>query len=194
MVGVHALPKWAPIDNAPIIQMDTVRVILTQDIEDSIPLVRRDYTSCKKKTNFPQESYRDLDQHATHLVLSLRHVVICEMDKDKLSYAQPEPLFDGVSPPSKEAIRLLLIALQSAPRQTSLHYLPAEVQDLILKSVSEGGLESARMGCFLDLGTPFLWKSGDRALERVEYWRNRFSGPIDQQIWFTESFSGLAYC
>ncbi|KAI9878950.1 MAG: hypothetical protein M1830_010068 [Pleopsidium flavum] len=188
MVDVHQLPEWKCLDPT-VIQIGCVWVVLSQDIKNSISLIREDYANHKDNA-----SHGKPNRSVTYLVLSLRHIILCNIDDKTLKYTQPEPLFDGTNPPSKGAIKLLLIALHAAHTIPPIHYLPAELQDNILNSVSEGEIEGARIGCILNLGTPFLWKSGDRPLERVEWWRNRTTGPLEQQIWFGGCFSGVAYC
>ncbi|KAI9879005.1 MAG: hypothetical protein M1830_009874 [Pleopsidium flavum] len=192
MVDVHQLPEWKPLDTT-VVQIRSVWVVLSQDIKNSLSLIREDYANRKDNGKFSNR-HGKLNQSVTYLVLSLRHIMLCNIDDKTLEYTQPEPLFDGTNSPTKGAVKLLLIALHAAHTTTPIDYLPAELQDDILSSVSEGEIEGARIGCILNLGTTFLWKSRDRPLERVESWRNRTTGPLEQQIWFGGCFSGVAYC
>ncbi len=193
LVNVSELPKWKPPDT-PIIRMDPIRLVLTQDLQSSTSLIRQDYATRQDNMYDTCSSQEMHDQSVTHVVMSLRHVTLCRIDGKSLEYTEPEALFDGTNRPTEGAIRLLLIALRPAPVKTPIHSLPQELQDMIICSVSGGGIEGARIGCLLGLGMPFSWKSGDRPLELVECWRNSIAGPVEQQIWFGDCFSGLAYC
>lgn len=154
MVGVHQLPEWEAFDT-PIIQIGSVWVVLSQDIKNSTSLIRGDYANRKDNANISNYSHAKLNQSVTYLVLSSRHIMLCDIDDKILKYTQPEPLFDGTNPPSKGAIKLLLIALHAAHIKTHIHYLAAELQAIILNSVLEGEVERARISCILDLGPRF---------------------------------------
>jgi hypothetical protein len=81
-----------------------------------------------------------------------------------------------------------------------IYKFPIEIQDRILEHVSDGGIEGARLGCLLHLGSPYTWmwpKGGSRRdgpVKRHESYTHRSDRtPVETKIWFKETFSGLAY-
>lgn len=109
-------------------------------------------------------------------------------------YTEPKCLFNGIHPPSDEAIELLLQATQTSAPTTPLRKLPVELQDAILDEVSAGPIESARVGCLLDAGSAFTWRCGNRNIEREEGRRSRTPWtPVESHICFDGHPSGIAY-
>jgi hypothetical protein len=145
----------------------------------------------------------DRTEQRTYLLLSVRHMLVCHVDSTgTFSYTAPTTLMDGLTLPSHSAINLLLQALSPSrpPLRTPVHNLPLEIQDRILEHVSEGPVEAARLGCVLDLGSPFTWM---RAVD----WPRRGgpvelltspshpteSTPVESKICFGDVFSGVSY-
>ncbi|KAL9097942.1 MAG: hypothetical protein Q9165_000268 [Trypethelium subeluteriae] len=79
-------------------------------------------------------------------------LILYRINSELERYTEPKRLFDGTHPPSDEAIELLLQATQTSATTAPLRKLPVELQDAILDEVSEGPMESARIGCLLDAG------------------------------------------
>jgi len=102
--------------------------------------------------------------------------------------------FDGINPPSDEAIDLLLHAMQTCRSMAPLHKLPLEVQDMILDEVSAGSIEKARMGCLLNAGSVFTWRYGNQNIETEEPLQSRTAwSPVESHIYYGRYYSGIAY-
>ncbi len=124
----------------------------------------------------------------------MQEIILYRINNHSERYTKPERFFNGTHAPSDEAVELLLKATQSSAPKTLFHSLPIELQDLILANVSEGPIESARVGCLLNAGSAFPWKCGDRDIEREEGRRNRSPwSPVESHVWFGDYFSGIAY-
>lgn len=109
-------------------------------------------------------------------------------------FTRPERLFDGINPPSDEAIKLLLEATQTSFPTTPIHHLPVELQNAVLDNLSADPIESARAGCFLNVGPVFAWKCGGRDIERQEERTLPTpETPAESHIRFGNSFTGIAY-
>lgn len=108
---------------------------------------------------------------------------------------------NGLTPPSLSAVGLLLQTLLPPPSpRTVLHDLLVEIQDRILEHVSKGPIEAARLGCLLELGSPFIWiRNVDwpRSGGSVEFHdRHKFRyerSPVESKIYFGDTFSGVSY-
>lgn len=103
----------------------------------------------------------DYTQQPRYLLLSVRHFLVCRVDvTGKFSYTAPTSLMDGLKLPSPSTVNLLLQALSpSRPlAHTPIHALLLEIQNRILRHVSEGPIKAARLGCVLGLGSAFNWK------------------------------------
>lgn len=188
LVTVFQLPRWQPFDSDRLWVCGT-RIILTQDIISTISLIQKDSAS-----NSATADRKAPTRPITYLLLSVKHIALCRVDNNSLEFTQPEPFLNGSDPPSDMAIQLLLRAMQPNNPHTLLHRLPVEIQDMILRHNSAGSVEGARIGCVLDLGTPFLWKSGNRYLEREEVHRDITARtPMEQHIWFGHFHSGVVY-
>lgn len=134
------------------------------------------------------------NESLTYLILSVREIILYQINAYTERYTKPERLFDGIHPPSDKTIKLLLEATQTKASMTPIHRLPVELQHMILNKVSAGPIESARVGCILDAGSVFTWKCGDRSIEREEGHRNRMPWtPVESHIWFGNYSSGVAY-
>lgn len=189
LVWIHSLPEWEPFSDH-ITRIGGVRVVLSQDPTKSLSSIQKDFANQRSAMLDPIPP----GETTTYIILSVRHIILCHVDDEKLRYTQPEELLNGTKRPSKRAVELLLSATHSEPPFTRLHSLPLELQDRILGGVSLGPVEGARVGCMLDLGSPFAWKDGGREIEREEGHRNRTPWtPVESQIYFGGSFSGLAY-
>lgn len=86
------------------------------------------------------------------------------------------------------------MAAPSSSLATPVHNLPVEIQDMVLKQVSVGPVEAARVGCKLALGSTFSWATGDHRIERQAVFS--FRSPcsyVESQIRFDGFSSGLVY-
>lgn len=183
---VTHVPEWdtPKTDILSVGDNNNTKIVLAQDIKSAISVIQRD-TSEKNSHGM-----------AYYLALSLRHIVLCRVLKDgSLEYTEPEPFLNGIDQPSDAAINLLLLA--TSPRcqqQTRLHFLPVEIQDMILCQLSSGCIERARVGCMLGIGSPFLWKDGSCDLElKVSRKTKRGLDLPDHEIWFGNHISGVVY-
>jgi hypothetical protein len=130
----------------------------------------------------------------TYLIFSRHSITLHQINENTEKYTKAERLF--VSPPafSPEAIDLLLKATQKPAAASCVNRLANELQDMILDKITVGPLQRAKIGCNLNIGAPFKWKSDSHNIEREEGCRNRTAEtPVESQIWFDDCFSGLAY-
>jgi hypothetical protein len=165
-----------------------VRIRALPDVPHAITLVREDFA--KQIQSHPGLADRGL----TYLILSVRELLLYRIDSELERYTEPERLFDGMHPPSDEAIELILQATQTSAPTAPLRNLPVELQDAILNRVSAGPIESARVGCPLDAGSIFAWSCGNRKIEREEGRRSRTPWtPVESHICFRGYPSGIAY-
>jgi hypothetical protein len=165
----------------------------------------REHVAEKKQEN------RDTDGVGTEppnkyngcLLLLVRDAVLCYVDgRGELLYTAPVAFLNGSDAPSPAAVTLLLQGLTFAfpPPRTWMYDLQIELQNRILEHVSEGAIERARLGCLMDLGPRFSWmRTKDKHrraghIERHESHTHRSEAtPVESQIWFGGTFSGVAY-
>lgn len=191
LVSVLKLPQWKPF-NADIVPVGNTRIILTQNLESAITLIRMDSSSPRNGSSTSTRRMRT--DTVTYLVLSVTHIVLCRIVDGILRYTKPEPFLNGTDPLSDAAICLLIFATLPTYPHTLLHRLPEELQNMILDRISLGSIEGARVGCMLGLGSPFSWRSEGKQLKREQGHRNRTRyTPVEQQIWFEDHHSGVVY-
>lgn len=193
-IDVHSLLPWAGYDQK-ILDLGRTKVILDQNIELAIRIMREDVAQLQDE-KIPSEN-------TIYVLLSVRHVMLCRVSPKNTSFTRPESLCNGVGKPSHAAVKMLLHALsypRRPPPRTLVHKLPIEIQDRILYYVSDGPIESARLGCTLSLGSTFNWqRRKDRprkqgAIEVLPCHIMRYEGsPVESKIFFGGIFSGLDY-
>ncbi|PMD40803.1 hypothetical protein L207DRAFT_566184 [Hyaloscypha variabilis F] len=175
-VSVLDLPSWEPCESH-ILRLGGTTIVLDQNLWSALKIAKDD-----------AKPPRDANGRA---------------DSSKHHRIPPTVLLDGLSTPASDTIHLLLQALAPAsrpPPRTPVHHLPLEMQDRILEQVSKGPIEAARLGCLLDLGSPFMWLRSrdpprrDGILELIisPSHRNEFS-PVESKICFGDVFSGVSY-
>ena len=190
LVGIHNLPEWEPF-SGHIVQVGTTSVVICQHTQHALTLIRDDFA----RRSIPKHGSSETpDDNFTYLILSVQEIILYRKNRHSERYTKPERLFDGTHPPSDEAVELLLKATQGSVPTTRIHSLPVELQDMITNKVSEGPIESARVGCILNAGTAFRWKCGNRNIKREEgrTFRTPWT-PVESHIWFGNYFSGVAY-
>lgn len=132
-----------------------------------------------------------------YLILSIRHVILCRTDGSTIEYTRPEPFLNGTESVSERGLDFLLHITAASPPQTPIHNLPAELQDRIIRYLSQGSIEVARLCCVLNLGSPFSWTDGRMKIGRYQTRRLRLRhSAITSEIWFDwgeGGFSGLIY-
>ncbi|KAF1840530.1 uncharacterized protein K460DRAFT_349078 [Cucurbitaria berberidis CBS 394.84] len=187
LVWINNIPEW-DFASGHIVRVGGTSIVICQHVPHAITLVRKDYA--KRILSTPGSA----DKTLTYLILSVRELILYRINSEVERYTESKRLFDGTYPPSEEAIEILLQATQTNILTTPLHKLPIELQDAILDKVSAGPIESARVGCLLDAGSVFTWRSGKRKIEREEGRRCRSScTPVESQILFGGYPSGIAY-
>ncbi|KAF2801023.1 hypothetical protein K505DRAFT_291477 [Melanomma pulvis-pyrius CBS 109.77] len=187
LVWIDNLPKWG-FASRHIVRVGGTSIIICQHAPHAVTLIRKDFA--KRLLSTPSSA----DTSLTYLILSVQELILYRINRELERYTEPKRLFDGVHSPSDEAIELLLQATQTSAPTTPLHTLPLELQDAILDKVSVGPIESARVGCLLDVGSVFAWKCGGRNIEREEGRRSRTPWtPVESHIWFGGYPSGIAY-
>jgi hypothetical protein len=187
LVWIDNLPEWG-FASGHIVKVGGTSIVICQHAPHAVTLVRKDFA--KQILSTPGSAEKTL----TYLILSVRKLILYRINKEVERYTEPKRLFDGMQPPSEEAIELLLQATQTSASTAPLHKLPVELQDAILDKVSAGPIESARVGCLLDAGSVFTWKCGNRNIEREVGRRSRTPWtPVESHIWFGGYPSGVAY-
>ena len=173
-------------------------VILHQDLQTALKTAKDEAKESNKLMN-----QGDPTEQRTYLLLSVRQMSVCHVDSTgNFLYTAPTTLMDGRTLPSPSAINLLLQALSPPrpPLRTPVHNLPLEIQDQILKHVSAGPIEAARLGCVLGLGSPYTWmravdwprRGGPVELLTSPSHRTE-STPVESKICFRDVFSGVSY-
>lgn len=195
LVWLTDLPQWEPFPNR-VIHLDRVSVVLCQHLTHAIPAIREDFG--RRRVRYESSSPRNARCNSiTYLILSVREIILyrtCFCNTHSPICTRPEPLFNGVDSPSKRALGYLLMAAPPERQASPLHDLPVEIQDMILRNVSMGPVESARVGCMLSLGSVFKWERDGVPVRRQEVLTNRtWVLPVESQIWFDNCLSGLAY-
>ncbi|KAF1358979.1 hypothetical protein EJ07DRAFT_122120 [Lizonia empirigonia] len=187
LVWIDNLPEWG-FASGHIVRVGGTSIVICQHAPHAVTLVRKDFA--KQIQSTPGSAEKSL----TYLILSVRELILYRINSELERYTEPKRLFDGMHPPSDEAIELLLQATQTSASTAPLRKLPVELQDAILDKVSAGPIESARVGCLLDAGSVFTWKCGNRNIEREEGRRSRTPWtPVESHIWFGGYPSGIAY-
>ncbi|KAF2254866.1 hypothetical protein BU26DRAFT_514692 [Trematosphaeria pertusa] len=187
LVWIDNLPEWG-FASGDIVRVGRTSIVICQHAPHAVTLVRKDFA--KQIQSTPSSA----DESLTYLILSVREVILYQINSELKKYTEPMRLFDGTHPPSDEAIELLLQATQTSPPTAPLRKLPVELQDAIFDKVSAGPIESARVGCLLDAGSIFTWKCGTRNIKREEGRRSRTPWtPVESHIWFGDYPSGIAY-
>lgn len=192
LVWINNVPGW---DNAnrDIVRVGGTPIVICQHLPHAITLIREDFAKLVVSTT--RSGIVDHSLARTYLVLTVRELIFYDMSTEFERYTEPTRLFDGLHPPPEDAIELLLQACTptSAPL-APLSTLPVELQDAILDKISAGPIESARVGCLLNLGSVFAWKCGGRNIEREEGRPPRRPWtPVESHIMFGGYSSGVAY-
>lgn len=192
LVEMHSLPEWDAL-RSNIVRAGGVSIVIAQHPQHAVTVIREDYENYIL-SNGLYDPFSTSKHIRTYLVLTVREIMLYRVGGGSERCTQPERLFDGVLPPSDAAIELLLEATRIQAPETPLHGLAVELQDIILDNVSKGPIERAKVGCLLDIGSPFTWRSGNRNIEREEGHGDRTElTPMESYIWFGNSSSGLAY-
>jgi hypothetical protein len=181
LIGPLNLPEWGPLETR-IVLVGQVWFVASYNPAEGLSLVREHWAA----------------QQATssnkYLIMSVRHVILCRHNEGKLEWTRPVPFLNGIDPVLKHAVELLLAETSTPPLKTPIHRLPVELQTRILRYVSHGPVDAARVGCILGLGLPFTWKDGKIDMVRETAHRNRhLETPVESQVWFSGHFSGVAY-
>lgn len=184
---VH-LPSWKTPEEA-LVKLGSSWFVLTQSIQEGLEMIRR-----HEKYNYTNRS-RQIGM-IRYVILTLRQVVLCKIDKDGIVWTKPEALFhDG--PASTVAIHMLPWAAHthvSEPQPHRLTCLPAEIQDRILYYATASFVASAKLGCELHVGSPFSWLDSGVEIKIQAYTRHRYeSSPVESHVILDGAMSGLSY-
>jgi hypothetical protein len=190
LVRLQDLPEWNPCRD--IIRRGGVSIVSSQHTPHAISLIRADFR--KWKTSSLQHKFSGTpDMARTYLIFSMREIILYQISEDHERQSKVEPLFSDAVAFSPKAVDLLLEATQSRSPAVYIQNLAVELQDMILDNAA-GPLQHAKLGCNLNIGSAFTWRSEGRDIERQEYIRNRSrESPVESQIWFDNYFSGIAY-
>ncbi|KAF2497955.1 hypothetical protein BU16DRAFT_525535, partial [Lophium mytilinum] len=204
-VWIHNLPEWKPL-SGEIVRVDGASIVICHQVPHAITLMRDDFAKrslspvnqdsarAAKRSLWPADgdSAGASDRNFTYLLVSVQEVILCRINSDSERCSKTGRLFDGTNPPSEEAIDLILQATQKSLPATPIRYLPVELQDMILDRVSASPIESARIGCILNIGSDFAWKCGGRDIERVDG-RETSTALLESHIRLGNRCSGIAY-
>jgi hypothetical protein len=194
-VDVIDQPSWK-LGEDQMFSVGNTIVIVHEDLEAAFKIAKEEAASRKAASS------SGLVEKQTYLLFSVRYLIAAHVDSTGVfSHTAPTTFMDGHALPSPSAITLLLqVLLPPRPPHTPIHNLPLEIQDRILSLVSEGPVEAARLGCSLDLGTPFTWKKELRhkkqgvSIELLQSNSHRSDDtPVESKICFGDKFSGVSY-
>jgi hypothetical protein len=192
LVKPQDLPKWNPW-GGDIVRHGGVSIVMCQHTPHAICLIRANFRKWVL-SNQNSNSIRMSDAAKTYLIFSMQEIILYQISSELEKHSKVEPLFTNTFTLSTEAIVILLAATQQHAPKLSIQDVPVELQDMILDKCAAGPLQHAKLGCNLNIGSPFTWKWNDRDIEREQCIRNRSDGtPVESQIWFDNCFSGLAY-
>ncbi|KAF7560815.1 hypothetical protein G7046_g3311 [Stylonectria norvegica] len=184
-VHVKSLPDWET-PNATMFKLGQKWIILAQDAQDGLEQAQR-HTKGRDPSTEPPEG-------VIYAILTLRYIILCKAQGEKLQMTRPEIVFDGEHPPPDKGLNLLLWVTNQEPQTSFLNRFPMEVQDNILFHATASSVSAAKLGCEVGFGSPYAWFAGDMPvnLEEVKKKRTEFS-PVESQIWFGTFFSGISY-
>ena len=195
MVWLNDIPVWEPFLDR-IIHFGRVSIVLCQHLNHATAAIQKDLGQRRMRYHSRPSPEKPSDS-VTYIVLSVRDVFLCRASlkgKHAPLYTKPEALLNGIEPPSKRALEFLLMVAPSESLVSPVHNFPVEVQDMILREVSVGPVEAARIGCLFALGSAFRWESAGGVITRQEVLTTRTADcPIESHIWFDGYHSGLAY-
>ncbi|KAF2423343.1 hypothetical protein EJ08DRAFT_618944 [Tothia fuscella] len=198
-VWITHLPPWEPFQT-DIVRMGSVHVILSQTIQNGLLMAQRHLSEQTVGSAVNWKSIIHNEGRPDYIILSVRDIMLCQINgPNSLRHTAPEPLFNGnygIEPPSKLALDYLVWAIASAriTIPTPIQSLPVEIQDIILTYGSLGTVVAARLGCLLNIGSPFLWQDGSLTVALENNHVTRPSGSsVESLIWFDEHKSGLVY-
>ncbi|KAI0157207.1 hypothetical protein GGR57DRAFT_461240 [Xylariaceae sp. FL1272] len=182
LVLINNLPEWDPFKER-IIPLSGISVVLSRNMPHAITMLKNDWA--KRPSRWAPDS-------RYYLILTVREVILCRINRDSAIYTKPERLFNGYDPPSEEAMQMLLEATYVSFSKTAIHLLPVELQDHILDNVSAWPVERARVSCILGIGSIFRWRWKNRDIKSAELFR--YSSPLpESHICFGNQLSGVAY-
>lgn len=185
-VNITDLPRWETPDKH-LFRIGACWIVLAQDIRLGIEMIRH-----QRKTNEDLDSPAALE--ATYVILSLQHVVLCKASGSELKWTQAAALFEDPSCPYDAAIDMILWAVAAKPQETPLKYLPVEIQDRIVGDAAVSPIASAKLGCELGVGSPFLWLHRGRKIGIETHLRHRTEySPVESYVLLNGVMSGLAY-
>lgn len=161
LVGPLDQPAWVPLESQ-IVRASRGWVVVSQDPVDCVSLIREHMASQQK-----QILKQSVESRIYYLVLTIRHITICCAYKNNtLEWTHAERFLNGLTPLSDRAIALLLWITSPKPPRSLIQRLPLEIQDRIIRYVSQGPVEVAKVGCVPGLGSPFQWMDGRMAIGR----------------------------
>ncbi|OAR05960.1 hypothetical protein LLEC1_05120 [Akanthomyces lecanii] len=185
-VYIIDLPRWeTPSEH--LFRVGECWFVLAQDIKQGLEMVR-----CHRTKNGELKNGATLE--ATYAILTLHHVVLCKASGSELGWTKAAPLFEDPSCPSDAAIDMILWSIDVEPQETALNHLPVEIHDKILPDAAVSPVASAKLGCELGLGSPFLWLHRGREIGIETNLRHRTEySPVESYILLNGVMSGLAY-
>lgn len=186
-VWLEDLPTWEAPD-AALLRAGRCWIALSQDAQDGLRMIQ---THIKDQASTSESS---ANKNTLYAIFTLRHIILCNSRGGELTWSRPEPVLDGEHPPSDRALNMLLWATKRQPRLNALNIFPPEVQDAILIQATRSSVSAAKLGCELDIGSPYSWFAGDSKVEIEEVKRRRTEfSPVESQIWFDDIMSGISY-
>ncbi|CAM1501185.1 Fc.00g103470.m01.CDS01 [Cosmosporella sp. VM-42] len=184
-----SLPKWRS-PKASIIPAGKGWFVLSQDAWEGLDMIR-DHLKSEARQKDPE------GPSTIYAIVTLRYIILCKADGDRLTWTKPEVLFDGKHSPSVRAIEMLLWTAYTEPAPNRLSCIPLEIQDRVLYyTLSLSTVVPAQMGCEFGWGTSYNWKDGALELERKGSRKRETQtevGHVESQICFDGIWGGLTY-
>lgn len=185
-VDVVDLPAWEAPEET-LVRAGSCWFALTQDTREGLEMVQRHLTS---------RSENSTTNMRTYVILTLRHITLCRARGSELVWTRSETFFADDSA-CDTAIDMILWAANTVgteAEQTAINSFPVEIQDMILLHATTSFIASAKLGCVLGAGSPFLWVDNGLEFELQSNKRHRTEcSPIESQVCFGGVMSGLSY-
>jgi hypothetical protein len=204
MRGVHVWitrsPGWEPFDDSEVLRVGKLWIVLCEDLAGGLNIAQQHSASAEFMLARDITSMKQEEPQADFMILSVKGIVLCTAQgPNSLQCTSPVELFNGddlTKPASDLALDYLIWATASARPfvDNAIQRLPVEIQDIILRHVSDGAVAAARFGCLAGIGSPFTWRDGPLYHELQVRYMHRPSGmPVESEIFFDQHKSGIVY-
>ena len=218
-VWLDHLPSW-DTPESPNFQVGLCHFTLAQDITEGLQMVRQNIHTNENLEECEHESRTYVILTIQHVVLCMMNggtlvwtkpealfnmptedtandLIAVKSAQGDLRWKRPKPTFPrGFL--SEAGVEQMLWAVNWSrpdPSSNTLHLLPLEIQDRIIRYATSSPLASAMLGCELGLGSGFTWvdERGQKIGTEDAKRHRAETSPVESYILLNGSMSGLAY-